>query len=105
MVKSKYNAVALVLVILLVLSACGSRSPKGSYKSDSFISQTWTFYNGNKLKVTTIGGVISFEGAYEIDGNEIIVHYTVLGESITLQYAFENRGQKLVIDGSIYTKI
>ena len=105
MIKTKRGLFVLVLTVILTLSACESKVLNGSYKSDALISQTWTFYDTNKLKMTAIGGTLSFDGTYEIDGNEIVVRYSVLGESITLRYVFENRGQTLLIDGTIYSKI
>jgi len=77
-----------VLVMLFLLSACGSKL-SGEY-ADKTGTVSYTFGSGDKVLMSVIG--IETEGKYEVDGNKVKV---------------ENNGQNIIFtildDGSLKT--
>ncbi len=97
----------LIILITAVLTACGgslSKPNNGTYKSDDGImSQTWTFSGENK--VTLSYGIISSDGTYAIDGDELTITSSMLGSETTSSYTItEITSNSFFIDGTKFEK-
>jgi len=86
---------AAMLLIVLLLSACGGLS--GTYNDESgLVSMT---FKGNKVTMTAFGMTVG-EGTYKVSGNKITVK--IAGEETTS--SFKKDGKNLIIDGEKWIK-
>ncbi len=96
------SGVALLLAIILILSlsACGS-GLKGTYVSEGFIFQTFTF-DGDNVTMSAFG--INVSGKYKISNDQITITYSLLGMENTWTQSFSKSGKTITIGGTDFTK-
>jgi len=94
---------ALALCLLLsTLAACSGGGLSGTYRSQGLISQTFTFSGGNRITMSAFG--INASGTYKINGNRMIVTYSIFGMDTSWSCQFERRGRSIFIDGTEFIK-
>ncbi len=95
--KRKLGLIALLMVMVVLLTACGNGLEGPTWKmKDAEEETTWTFKGG---KVTINIGGESSEGTYKIDGNKITINppADVQGQPLTAEFKVE--GNKLTLSG------
>jgi len=100
-------AIILVLVLTIALTACGNLSTpaNGTYTSEGFITQTWTFSGRNEITMTTAGGLISSHGTYTISGDSLSITSSLFGVETTTRYRItEITSRSFYIDGVRFNK-
>lgn len=100
LVKKKAAILFLLVVISLILTACGKLSGK-YYLKDSYGMQYLEF-NGDQVTITTFG--IPVSGTYKIKGNQMTVKTNVLGYESETPYSFKKSGNSLLFEGQTYIK-
>ncbi|MCL2082138.1 MAG: hypothetical protein FWH04_02730 [Oscillospiraceae bacterium] len=104
----KVISVILALLLLTALSGCGgnlSKPKNGTYKSEGLVSQTWSFSGSNEVTLSTIGGLVSTQGTYSIDGDTITIDSSLLGVANTMKCKItEITSTSFFIDGTKYIK-
>jgi hypothetical protein len=95
-----------VIMCLTLVTACGgslSKPQNGTYKSDDFLGQTWTFSSGDNITLSV--GIISSKGTYRIDGETLYVTSSLLGTETTSSYTItEIKSDSFFIDGTKFIK-
>ena len=99
----------LVSSLLTLIAACGasglSKPKNGTYQSSGIISQTWTFTGSNSITLSTVGGLISSNGTYEISGNTMNITSSLLGVETTSSYTItEITSNSFFINGEKFVK-
>ena len=69
-----------VILCVTMLTACGGSKLDGTYHSQGLISQSFTF-DGDQVTMSAFG--INASGTYQIDGDQIIITYNLLGQEYT----------------------
>ncbi len=100
LVKKKAALLFLLVVISLILTACGKLSGK-YYLKDSYGMQYLEF-NGDQVTITTFG--IPVSGTYKIKGNQMTVKTNVLGYESETPYSFSKSGNAITFEGQTYIK-
>ena len=100
MLKRKCLALLLAVIMMLSLTACGS-GLKGTYYSEGFVSQTFTF-DGDNVTMSAFG--INVSGKYKINGNQITITYSLLGMENTWTQSFSKSGNTINIGGTDFMK-
>ncbi len=99
----KVFASALLLTIALCLclglAACSAK-PSGKYVSESGLSLTFT---GDDVS-GSLGGGLSINGTYRIDGDKIIFTYSIFGSETSYEQSYSKKGDTLIIGGTAYNK-
>lgn len=95
-----------VIVSILALSAisCGG-GLNGRYVMDddeAFVTMTELKFKGNKVDMTEYG--LTVEGEYEIEGDTLYITVEMFGMKTTEDFAFENHGDYITLDGVKFTK-
>ena len=90
----------LAVSLILTLSACGG-GLKGTYVSEGFISQTFTF-DGDNVTMSAFG--INVSGKYKISGSQITITYSLLGMENTWTQSFSKSGNTINIGGTDFVK-
>lgn len=90
-----------VTMLTLLLSACGSSKLKGTYRSSDLIAQTFTFKD-DKVTMSAFG--LNASGTYKIDGDEIVITYSLFGLDYTWRQPFSNSGSSIYIGGTEFVK-
>ena len=105
-IKKCISLVALTLVLLTLLTACGNlKKPKnGTYTcGGGWSSQTITLSNKNDITIS--GGLVSLSGTYKISGSTLSITSTMFGVSTTIDYTITGiTSKEFYIDGEKYTK-
>lgn len=93
----------LVAIILCVtmLTACGDSKLDGTYRSQGLISQSFTF---DEDQVTMSAFGMNASGTYQIDGDQIIITYNLLGQEYTWEQSFSQSGNAIKIGGTEFKK-
>lgn len=99
--REKICAVILAVILLVLLTACGGSKLNGTYTSQSFISQTFTF-DGNNVTMSAFG--INAYGTYKISGNQIEITYSMLGSEYTWTQPFSQSGNTINIGGTDFVR-
>ena len=95
-------AVLLVCTMALAMTACAF-GLKGTYtNTDGLVEQSFTFMEDNKVKMSAFG--IDVEATYEIDGDTIILTYSLLSLSYDMEKSFSKQGNSIFIDGVEFVK-
>lgn len=96
----KLCAAILIIVMSISLVSCGNKL-NGTYRSQGFISQTFTF-KGDNVTMSAFG--INTTGTYKIDGNEITIVYTLFGSEYEWTQSFSKSGNTINIGGTDFIK-
>ena len=94
-------AALIVIMMALMLSACGSSKLNGTYRSSDLIAQTFIF-KGDNVTMSAFG--INAGGTYKIDGDEIVITYSLFGSDYTWRQPFSNSGSSIYIGGTEFVK-
>ena len=92
---------ALCLISACILTACGSKELKGTYKSQGLVAQTFTF-DGDKVTMSAFG--LNASGTYEIKDDKIYITYTLFGEECTWSQPFSRTDDGFTISGTEFKK-
>ena len=95
--KKACGIVAVVLILCCMFSACGkSEALVGTWTvSEDGIEMSFIFNSDGTGKITALGGIMTIEYAYKVDGNKITfqeINQEVLGSE---PYTYEIKGDKL----------
>ena len=100
--KRRICSVVLSLVLVIgMLTACGGSKLNGTYHSQGLISQSFTF-DGDQVTMSAFG--INASGTYQIDGDQIIITYNLLGQEYTWEQSFSQSGKVINIGGTEFKK-
>ena len=101
-VRTRIIIIVLVLcVVFTILSGCSGGAPKGTYKSQGLISQTFTF-SDDKVTMSAFG--INANGTYKINGSNITITYSLFGTSYDWTQPYEKSGNTIKIGGTEFVK-
>lgn len=101
-VKLRLLSVLLAVVLCAtMLTACGGSKLNGTYHSQGLISQSFTF-DGDQVTMSAFG--INASGTYQIDGDQIIITYNLLGQEYTWEQSFSQSGNVINIGGTEFKK-
>lgn len=100
--RKPFYLCVIFIAMLVLLSGCSGNSMDGTYISQDMSSQKFIF-DGNNVTMSAFG--ISASGTYEIEGNSIVIKYTLplLGEQ-TWNPTFSKKGDNIVIAGTEFIK-
>ena len=90
-----------VILCVTMLTACGGSKLNGTYHSQALISQSFTF-DGDQVTMSAFG--INASGTYQIDGDQIIITYNLLGQEYTWEQSFSQSGKVINIGGTEFKK-
>ena len=101
-------AVLLAAALLAGLTACGTKTLNGTYKSEETIGGklggTLTFDKDNHVTGTIMG--LAIDGTYTIEKDKITFTFSnaLLGIGATQTKTFEKKGDSIWLDGTEYVK-
>lgn len=90
-----------LILMMSLLVACGGKL-SGSYQSEGFLSQTFTF-DGDNITMSAFG--ISTTGTYKIEDDKLKIEYSMFGQNHKISYDFEKQGKSLIIQGTKFNKV
>ena len=102
--KRNLRLLSVLLTVILcatMLTACGGSKLDGTYHSQGLISQSFTF-DGDQVTMSAFG--INASGTYQIDGDQIIITYNLLGQEYTWEQSFSQSGKVINIGGTEFKK-
>ena len=101
-VKLRLLSVLLAVVLCAtMLTACGGSKLDGTYHSQGLIPQSFTF-DGDQVTMSAFG--INASGTYRIDGDQIIITYTLFSQEYTWEQSFSQSGNVINIGGTEFKK-
>ena len=101
-VKLRLLSVLLAVVLCAtMLTACGGSKLDGTYRSQGLIFQSFTF-DGDQVTMSAFG--MNASGTYQIDGDQIIITYTLFGQEYTWEQSFSQAGNVINIGGTEFRK-
>ena len=101
-VKLRLLSVLLAVVLCAtMLTACGGSKLDGTYHSQGLSSQSFTF-DGDQVTMSAFG--MNASGTYQIDGDQIIITYTLFGQEYTWEQSFSQAGNVINIGGTEFRK-
>ena len=98
----KAAGLILTLVLACMLTACGDDKLEGEYKSQGSIAQTFTF-DGDEIMMSAFG--LNATGTYKIEGDKIIITYTLFGMEQTWSQPFSRTDDGFIISGEEFKKV
>lgn len=102
--NAKRQLLSVLLAVILcatMLTACGGSKLDGTYRSQGLISQSFTF-DGDQVSMSAFG--MNASGTYQIDGDQIIITYTLFGQEYTWEQSFSQAGNVINIGGTEFRK-
>ena len=99
--KKFISLLVILCVAVTMLTACGGSKLNGTYHSQGLISQSFTF-DGDQVTMSAFG--INASGTYQIDGDQIIITYNLLGQEYTWEQSFSQSGKVINIGGTEFKK-
>ena len=102
--NAKRQLLSVLLAVILcatMLTACGGSNLDGTYRSQGLISQSFTF-DGDQVTMSAFG--MNASGTYQIDGDQIIITYTLFGQEYTWEQSFSQAGNVINIGGTEFRK-
>ncbi len=93
----KVLALALVVVMGLMLCACGSNSVVGKWV---FGGTSYEFKDDNTVSIS-LNGALNFDGTYEVDGDKITVEVSGLTGDKTEELTYSIDGDSLTLEGDV----
>lgn len=91
----------IAVLFSLLLTACSGTKLSGTYRSEGLIAQTFTFKDDN---VTMSAFGINANGTYKIDGEKIVITYTLFGQSYDWEQSFSRSSDTITIGGTNFIK-
>ncbi len=99
--KKFISLLVMLGITVAMLTACGGSKLDGTYRSQGLISQSFTF-DGDQVTMSAFG--INASGTYRIEGNQIIITYTLFGQEYTWEQSFSQSGNVINIGGTEFKK-
>lgn len=93
----KILALALVLVMGLMLCACGSDSVIGKW---AFGVNTYEFKEDNTVSIS-LNGALNFDGTYAVEGDKITLKVSGLTGEKTEELTYSIDGDTLKLEGDV----
>ena len=101
-VKLRLLSVLLAVVLCAtMLTACGGSKLDGTYHSQGLISQSFTF-DGDQVTMSAFG--VKASGTDRIEGDQIIITYSLFGQEYTWEQSFSQSGNVINIGGTEFEK-
>ena len=101
-VKLRLLSVLLAVVLCAtMLTTCGGSQLDGTYHSQGLISQSFTF-DGDQVTMSAFG--VNASGTYRIEGDQIIITYSLFGQEYTWEQSFSQSGNVINIGGTEFEK-
>ena len=101
-VKLRLLSVLLAVVLCAtMLTACGGSKLDGTYHSQGLISQSFTF-DGDQVTMSAFG--VNASGTYRIEGDQIIITYSLCGQEYTWEQSFSQSENVINIGGTEFKK-
>lgn len=101
-VKKVLFVMVLLCMMSLLLTSCAT-TLKGTYaKKDGLISQSFTFEDDSRVKMSAFG--IQIEGEYRIEDGKITITYSMMNLSYDWTKDFKKSGNSIYIDGEEFVK-
>ena len=101
-VKLRLLSVLLAVVLCAtMLTACGSSKLDGTYHSQGLITQSFTF-DGDQVTMSAFG--VNASGTYRIEGDQIIITYSLFGQEYTWEQSFSQSGNVINIGDTEFEK-
>ncbi len=100
----KLRLLSVLLAVILcatMLTACGGSKLDGAYHSQGLISQSFTF-DGDQVTMSAFG--VNASGTYRIEGDQIIITYSLFGQEYTWSQSFSQSGNVINIGGTEFKK-
>jgi hypothetical protein len=98
-------AILIACLAAALFAACGgalSKPNNGTYRSEDNL-QSWTFTGSNEITLS-FGGLLSTDGTYEIDDDEMLITTTGLLASTSSYTITEITAESFFIDGTKFIK-
>lgn len=90
-----------VILCIMLLAGCGGSKLSGRYESQGFLAQSFTF-DGDNVTMSAFG--VNASGTYRIEGDRIIITYTLFGQEYTWEQSFSQSGNVINIGGTEFKK-
>ena len=109
MIKKRIAVFLTGLLMLFVMASCGGDDKphlRGTYKEVSAISTgSITFKSDTEMDFTLLDiSKLSVSGTYELEGDKLYLHYSVLGIPANPSYTFSQKGNSIFLNGTEYRK-
>ena len=98
--EKKIAVVLLVFCMIISLTACGNKL-NGTYSSSGLISQTFTF-DGDNVTMSAFG--INASGTYKIQGDSIVITYSLFGSEQSMTQSYKKDGKTIYIGDTAFNK-
>ena len=95
------SALLAVILCVTMLTACGGSKLDGTYHSQGLISQSFTF-DGDQVTMSAFG--VNASGTYRLEGDQIIITYSLFGQEYTWEQSFSQSGNVINIGGTEFKK-
>ena len=102
--KRNLRLLSVLLTVILcatMLTACGGSKLDGTYHSQGLISQSFTF-DGDQVTMSAFG--VNASGTYRIEGDQVIITYSLFGQEYTWEQSFSQSGNVINIGGTEFEK-
>ena len=99
--KKFISLLVILCVATAMLTACGGSKLSGTYRSQGLISQSFTF-DGDQVTMSAFG--VNASGTYRIEGDQIIITYSLFGQEYTWEQSFSQSGNVINIGGTEFEK-
>ena len=99
--KKFISLLVILCVATAMLTACGGSKLDGTYHSQGLISQSFTF-DGDQVTMSAFG--VNASGTYRIEGDQIIITYSLFGQEYTWEQSFSQSGNVINIGGTEFKK-
>ena len=107
--KKRIAVILMGIVMLFAFAACGGEGGKksnklrGTYKEvGTFATGSITFSSDTNMTLTVLGAKI--QGTYELKGDKLTLHYSLLGVKTDPTYIFSKEGNSIYLNGTEYRK-
>ena len=95
--KKSISLLVILCIAATMLTACGGSKLDGTYRSQGLISQSFTF-DGDQVTMSAFG--VNASGTYRIEGDQIIITYSLFGQEYTWEQSLSQSGNVINIGGT-----
>ena len=96
-----FSVLLTVMLCVTMLTACGGSKLDGTYHSQGLISQSFTF-DGDQVTMSAFG--VNASGTYRLEGDQIIITYSLFGPEYTWEQSFSQSGHVINHGGTDFKK-
>ena len=99
--KKSISLLVILCIAATMLTTCGGSKLDGTYHSQGLISLSFTF-DGDQVTMSAFG--VNASGTYRIEGDQIIITYSLFGQEYTWEQSFSQSGNVINIGGTEFEK-